>query len=52
MASQEHKLEVVPIKGLVNGINLIDGVYLPTFMKDISGLKTMNVRADDTFVIG
>ena len=48
----KSKVEVVAVKGLANGMKIIDGVNLPTFMNDISSLRTMTVRPYDTFVIG
>lgn len=46
---QEH--DFVPVKGYKNGIKRIDGVLLPFHARNLTTVKNMDVRADDTFVI-
>jgi hypothetical protein len=48
----EENLEIVPVQGMSKGLKRVDDIYLPTLVKNLSLAKTIQVRNQDTFVIG
>lgn len=43
--------EKVPIKGTKNGLQRINGLFLPQLCRNLSVIKNIDVREDDTFVV-
>lgn len=46
-----EKYEIVPIKGTRFGLKQINGLFLPQLCRNLSVIKKMDVREDDTFVV-
>ena len=46
-----EKHEIVSIKGTRYGLKKINGLFLPQLCRNLSVIKNMDVREDDTFVV-
>ncbi len=49
---EDENLEVVPVKGTKFGLKHKNGVNMPMFIRNLSVTKSMQLKPDDTFVIG
>ena len=49
---EDMNYEIAPLKGVKKGLKKVDNMYLPTLIKNISLVKSMTIREDDTFVSG
>lgn len=49
---EEEGFENEQIPGLRLGLKKKDGCYLPNYVRNISVIKSLELRKDDTFVIG
>lgn len=49
---QEEQFEIVDVDGFENGLKMRDGVYLPTYVRNLSMIKKLNVKKNDTIIIG
>lgn len=47
----KQKNEIVQIKGYRNGLQRIDGIFMPHMFRNRSVVKNMEMRDDDTFVV-
>jgi hypothetical protein len=49
---EDENYPIVPLKGVKKGLKKVDNMYLPVLIKNISLVRTMNVRPTDCFVTG
>lgn len=49
---EEEHFEIVPVVGYVKGFKRRDGILFSGLVNNLSVSKEINVRDDDTFVIG
>lgn len=47
-----EEFKIVPMKNINNGYKLRDGIHLPMYIRNLSFVKTQEIRSDDVFVIG
>jgi hypothetical protein len=48
---EEENFEWEPVEGTKNGLKKIRNTYFPMWVRNISIVKSIDVRPDDTFVI-
>ena len=49
---EEEEFKTEKINGLRLGLKVKDDCYLPNYVRNLSIVKTLDLRSDDTFVIG
>lgn len=49
---EPEDFEKVSIDGLKYGLKIRDGILLPNFVRNLSMIKSLELRGDDTFILG
>ena len=52
LALFDEDMQIEKIPGYKNGLKIANGSYLPMYVRNLSIIKSMELRDTDTFVIG